>query len=96
VELWETEDLAQLQPGQELVDVRTAAEFAKGSIPGASLMPVDELRERLKTLDPAKEYLAFCQVGLRGYLACRILTQHGFRARNLSGGYKRYQMWKRS
>ena len=93
-ELWETEELAQLRPDQVLLDVRNPGEFAKGTIPGARLLPVDDLRAELSQLDPAKEYLAFCQVGLRGYLACRILTQRGFKARNLSGGYKRYQMWK--
>ena len=93
-QLWETEELAQLGPDQVLVDVRNPGEFAKGSIPGARLLPVDDLRAELARLDPDKEYLAFCQVGLRGYLACRILTQHGFKARNLSGGYKRYQMWQ--
>ena len=36
----------------------------------------------------------FCQVGLRGYVAARLLSQHGFRVRNLSGGYKRYLMWR--
>ena len=37
-----------------------------------------------------KELLVFCQVGLRGYLACRILNQRGFSCRNLTGGYKTY------
>jgi peroxiredoxin family protein/TusA-related sulfurtransferase len=41
-------------------------------------------------LPKEKEIIAFCQVGLRGYLACRILSQHGFKCRNLSGGYKTY------
>jgi len=94
VELWEPEELAALSGDQVLVDVRTLTEYRKGTIPGADLAPVDELRDRLDDLDRAKEYLVFCQVGLRGYVACRLLTQLGFRARNLSGGYKRWQMWK--
>ena len=54
-------------------------------------IPLDELRERLGELPKDKEILASCQVGLRGYLACRILSQKGFRCRNLSGGYKTYK-----
>jgi rhodanese-related sulfurtransferase len=92
VELWEPEELAGLTDTQVLMDVRTLQEFQKGSLPGACLAPVDELRDRLEDLDREKEYLVFCQVGLRGYLACRLLTQLGYRVRNLSGGYKRYQM----
>jgi tRNA 2-thiouridine synthesizing protein A len=49
------------------------------------------LRERLAELDPAKPTVLFCQIGLRGYLAYRILKQNGFaEVRNLSGGYKTY------
>jgi len=73
---------------QALLDVRTPAEVEAGTIPGAKNIPVDDLRGRLDELPRDKEILAFCQVGLRGYLACRILTQNGFQCRNLSGGYK--------
>ena len=94
VALWEPEELAGLGPGQVLVDVRTFQEHAQGTIPGALCAPVDELRERLDDLPRDKELLVFCQVGLRGYIAARLLAQHGFRVRNLSGGYRRYAMWK--
>jgi NADPH-dependent 2,4-dienoyl-CoA reductase/sulfur reductase-like enzyme/rhodanese-related sulfurtransferase len=94
VELWEPEALAALAPDQLLIDVRTPAEFRAGTIPGASCLPVDELRERLAELPADKELLVFCQVGLRGYVAARLLAQRGFRVRNLSGGYKRYLMWR--
>ncbi len=94
VELWEPEELAALGAGQALVDVRTHQEFAQGTLPGALLAPVDELRERLEDLPRDKELLLFCQAGLRGYIAARLLSQHGFRVRNLSGGYRRYLMWK--
>jgi NADPH-dependent 2,4-dienoyl-CoA reductase/sulfur reductase-like enzyme/rhodanese-related sulfurtransferase len=94
VALWEPEELESLGDHQAVLDVRTLQEFQQGTIPGAEMAPVDELRDRLDDLDQQKEYLVFCQVGLRGYLACRILTQLGFKARNLSGGYKRYRMWK--
>ncbi|HPO70994.1 MAG TPA: FAD-dependent oxidoreductase [Anaerohalosphaeraceae bacterium] len=73
-----------------LLDVRTLPEVQAGTIPGAAHIPLDQLRSRLGELPKDKEIWAFCQVGLRGYLACRILSQHGFRCRNLSGGYKTY------
>jgi NADPH-dependent 2,4-dienoyl-CoA reductase/sulfur reductase-like enzyme/peroxiredoxin family protein/rhodanese-related sulfurtransferase/TusA-related sulfurtransferase len=74
-----------------LVDVRTSIEYANGNIPDAVNIPVDELRSRLHELDSSKEIWVYCQVGLRGYTASRILQQHGFRVRNLTGGYKTYQ-----
>ncbi|MGE5385029.1 MAG: FAD-dependent oxidoreductase [Betaproteobacteria bacterium] len=75
----------------QLIDVRTAAEFEFGSIRGARNIDVNHLRAHLGQLDPAKPTVIFCQVGLRGYLAARILKQAGFRdVRNLSGGYKTY------
>ena len=73
-----------------LLDVRTATEVKDGTIPGAVNLPVDELRDRLHELPRDKNLLVFCQVGLRGYLACRILSQAGFACRNLTGGYKTY------
>jgi NADPH-dependent 2,4-dienoyl-CoA reductase/sulfur reductase-like enzyme/rhodanese-related sulfurtransferase len=91
-ELWEPEDL-RAPEGQLLLDVRTPEEFKDGHIPGAVNLPVDELRGRLAELPRDKTILAYCQVGLRGYLACRILSQRGLRAKNLSGGFKRWQMW---
>jgi NADPH-dependent 2,4-dienoyl-CoA reductase/sulfur reductase-like enzyme/rhodanese-related sulfurtransferase len=94
VELWEPEELADLRPDQVLVDVRTAAEMAAGTIPGALHADVDRLRVSLDALPHDKELLLFCQSGLRSYVAARLLTQRGFRARNLSGGYKRYLMWR--
>lgn len=78
--------------GTVLVDVRTELEHRNGSIPGSVLIPVDELRSRLEELDPQKEIWVYCQVGLRGYTASRILQQKGFRVRNLAGGYKTYQL----
>jgi len=83
-------DVANPGPKQMLLDVRTMPEVQKGTIPGAKHIPLDELRKRLGELPKDKEILAFCEVGLRGYLACRILTQNGFACRNLSGGYKTY------
>ncbi|AOZ94124.1 CoA-disulfide reductase [Paenibacillus crassostreae] len=75
-----------------LIDVRSQIEHNNGHIPGSHLMSVDDLRNSLHLLDPNKELWVYCQVGLRGYTASRILTQKGFKVRNLTGGYKTYQM----
>ena len=74
-----------------LIDVRTPEEFSLGTIEGAKNIPVDELRNRLSEIPQDREIIIFCQVGLRAYLACRILRQKGFKnIKNLSGGYKTY------
>lgn len=71
------------------IDVRTADEFKLGSIPGFINIPLDELREHLTELPKDKRIIVTCAVGLRGYLAYRILIQNGFSyVQNLSGGYK--------
>lgn len=72
----------------QLVDVRTAHEFSKGHLAGAINIPVDQLRDELDKLDQGKPVLAYCEVGLRGYIASRILMQHGFTVKNMAGGYK--------
>jgi len=92
--IWEPEELSTLTDDQILIDVRNPQEHAQGSIPGSICVPVDSLRERLNDLPKDKEVLVFCQVGVRAYIAARLLIQHGFKVRNLSGGYRRYAMWK--
>lgn len=71
-----------------LVDVRTKVEFDNGHLEGAVNIPVDDLREKFGELDKNKTILEYCQVGLRGYIADRILTQNGFKVLNVTGGYK--------
>ncbi|MCA9081803.1 MAG: CoA-disulfide reductase, partial [Planctomycetaceae bacterium] len=73
-----------------LVDVRTPTEFTNGALPGAVNIPVDELRQRLGELPQGSPVYVYCQVGMRGYLATRILLQKGFSVHNLSGGYRSY------
>lgn len=76
--------------GTFLLDVRQPEEFAAGHLPGATLVPLPELRSRLDELPRNRPIGVYCQVGLRGYVAARILRHHGFDARNVSGGYKTY------
>ncbi|WP_010238343.1 CoA-disulfide reductase [Clostridium arbusti] len=71
-----------------LVDVRSELEFDNGHMKGSLNIPVDNLRERLSELDKSKEIIVYCQVGLRGYVAERLLKQNGFKVKNLTGGYK--------
>lgn len=76
--------------GSVLIDVRSREEFAAGGIPGATNIPLDELRERLDEV-PAAPLVVHCQVGQRGHVATRLLLQQGFDARNLDGGYRTWQ-----
>ncbi len=76
--------------GGFFLDVRTKAEYELGTIGNPLNIPVDELRGRLNELPRDKKILIFCQIGLRGYIAERILKANGFDAINLSGGYKVY------
>jgi NADPH-dependent 2,4-dienoyl-CoA reductase/sulfur reductase-like enzyme/rhodanese-related sulfurtransferase len=91
VGLCRVEEVIDPREDQQLLDVRTPKEVEAGGIPGAINIPIDELRGRLNELPRDKELLVSCQVGLRAYLACRILSQNGFRCRNLSGGYRTYR-----
>lgn len=77
---------AAVEAGATVLDVRTPGEFQRGSIPGARLIPVDELRERVGEL-PEGLLVVHCAVGVRGHTAARILTQLGRDAVNLDGGY---------
>ena len=88
-----SDELLALRPDQLLLDVRNPDELqTSGAFPGAINIPVDELRTRMSELPEENEILVACQVGLRGHVACRMLSQSGFRVRNLSGGFKTYQM----
>ncbi|HSW35262.1 MAG TPA: DsrE/DsrF/DrsH-like family protein, partial [Candidatus Limnocylindrales bacterium] len=76
-----------------LLDVREPEEYTLGQIPGAVNIPLGQLRKRLGELDPEQEMIVYCAVGLRSYLASRILVHNGFnRIRNLSGGYRIFQV----
>ncbi len=79
------------QNGAEFIDLRSKDEIeAAGAIPGSLHIPINKLRKSLGQLDPNKEYILYCAVGMRGYLAHRILVQNGFKSKNLSGGYRTF------
>jgi len=71
-----------------LLDVRSPLEFANAALPGAINIPLDTLRQRLSELDKDKLILAYCKMGLQGYLASCILGQNGFKVKNMTGGFK--------
>lgn len=74
-----------------LIDTRTKGEYRLGHIEGFVNIPVDSLRERMNEIDKSKPVYIVCQVGLRGYIACRILSGYGYDCYNLSGGYALYK-----
>ena len=79
--------------GTTLIDVRTADEYSLGTIRNAINIPVDELRRRIHEIPADKPIIVFCAIGLRGYIALKILTGRNFKnVRNLSGGYKTYAL----
>lgn len=79
-----------------VLDVRTPQEYAAGHIAGSVNIPLDELRERLGELPKDTTITVTCAVGLRGYIAARILVGHGFKALDLTGGYRMYATAKRA
>ncbi|WP_207509913.1 rhodanese-like domain-containing protein [Telluribacter humicola] len=78
----------QAASNAELLDVRTASEFASGTIPGAMNLDVNsrEFQKAINTLDKDKEYYVFCRSGNRSGMACQLLSEKGFRTYNLAGG----------
>jgi len=82
-----------LQKDTQLVDVRSSKEHQAGHIPSSMNLPIDSLRSEVERLDPKRPIIVYCQVGFRGYLAYRILSQLGFKVMNLDGGFK---SWKAS
>lgn len=90
-------DIKSLDFGKNfLLDVRTVREYAGGHIEGAVNIPLHTLRDRINEIPQDKEIVVYCAIGLRAYVATRILMQNGFRVTNLSGGYNIYTLGKMS
>lgn len=87
---WHDVDKLPRDGSVTLLDTRTKLEYENGHIDGFINIPIDSLREHLSEIDNTKPVYVTCQIGLRGYIATRILTQNGFDAYNLSGGYRLY------
>ncbi len=77
-----------------LIDVRDPEEFARGHIPQAINLPLSQLRSRVTEFSRDREIWVCCGVGQRAYYAVRFLLQHGYRVRNLSGGYTTYKAFQ--
>jgi len=77
----------RVSKGAIVLDVRTEGENEAGSVPGALLIPVDSLRERIEEVPTDREVIVHCKVGQRGHTATQILRAHGINAVNLDGGY---------
>jgi rhodanese-related sulfurtransferase len=93
VALAQWDEVASLDPTTTLLlDVRRPDERARGFILGSTHIPLDELRQRLNELPRDREIIAYCQSGQRSYNAVRILSQHGFRVRNLTGSYRTWHI----
>ena len=76
-----------------ILDVRTPEEVAYGAVHGHINIPVDDLRERLGEVPKGKPVVVYCAVGVRAYIASRILMQAGYdKVYNLAGGYTSYRV----
>lgn len=85
------EDYVKNKDDYVLIDVREVIEFNDGNIKNAINIPLSTLRSKYKELDKSKKYVINCAVGIRGYIAERILKQAGYDVKNMIGGYKTYQ-----
>ena len=70
-----------------LIDVRTAGEFASGTISSAKNIDLlNNFTKQISKLDKSKEYFLFCRSGSRSAQACSIMAEQGFKVYNLKGG----------
>lgn len=90
---WNEIEVLRKQPDTIIIDTRTEDEYRMGHIEDAISIPLDELRNRISEIPSNKTLLLYCAVGLRGYIASRILSQSGYKnVFNLSGGYKTFSI----
>ncbi|MEI8246502.1 MAG: FAD-dependent oxidoreductase [Lentisphaerota bacterium] len=82
--------------GALVLDVRENDEFAVGAIPDAMNIPLGELRDNFDKLPKDRLIVTQCRVGIRGYLAERLLRDNGFDVKNLSGGYLAWKLFQKN
>ncbi|MDD6188169.1 MAG: FAD-dependent oxidoreductase [Clostridiales bacterium] len=80
------------EAGDVILDVRSQEEYDAGHIEDSILLPIDELRERYQELDKSKTYVVYCGVGYRAYNSALFLKAHGYRVKNMSGGWRAWTM----
>lgn len=80
-----------VEKGGYLIDVREPHELKQGIIKGSVNIPLDELRDRLHEIPTDQEIYITCQLGMRGYVAARILMENGYEVKNVDGGFKLYR-----
>jgi NADPH-dependent 2,4-dienoyl-CoA reductase/sulfur reductase-like enzyme/peroxiredoxin family protein/rhodanese-related sulfurtransferase/TusA-related sulfurtransferase len=95
VDPWYAEDFPEKTADGVIVDVRGAADYELGHVPGAINLPLNELRARVNDLPADKPVYLYCKVGFRSYLAHRVLRQRGIAAKTLSGGFETFRAWHR-
>ena len=78
--------------GEVLLDVRSQEEYDAGHIEGSVLLPIDEIRQRYTELDKSKTYIVYCGVGYRAYNSALFLKAHGYKVKNMSGGWRAWTM----
>ncbi len=79
-----------------IIDIREEFELMTGGFHNSIHIPLSQLRTRLNEIPTDKQIYVTCQVGLRGYVACRVLEQSGINCKNIDGGIKTYQYVKRA
>ena len=89
IAIWK--DLLELDKNTVILDVMEEDEREKGHIKDSIHIPLGQLRNRLDELDKSKKYIVYCAIGLRGYIASRVLKQKGFNVKNLAGGFTTYK-----
>lgn len=74
-----------------VIDVRTPEEFAQGHVPGAVLIPYDQVAQRLAEIPAGRELVLYCHSGRRATLAERVLAEDGRQVRQLEGSWLGWQ-----
>lgn len=95
IEIIHCEELFSLDKENSIIlDVCEPTERAKGYIEGSINIPLNDLRNRMNELPKDKQIYAYCQQGIRSYIAYRILKQNDFQVKSIDGGYRIYKYYQ--